>query len=148
MPLRLDVCFSGETDIKNRSRDVCSWPILLKKSEYCLDPFFQCRKCGFQTPTWGTSSSMSDLTETVLNRFATAISVNRRCRGIFGRFATALDFRLFQQNRPEADVQQAPENVCLLGKSRLQSKKASLPLSTRRRHPAAPTQVTDFREAG
>jgi hypothetical protein len=36
----MDVCFSGETDIKNRSRDVCSWPILLKKSEYCLDPIF------------------------------------------------------------------------------------------------------------
>jgi hypothetical protein len=29
---------------------------------------------------------------------------------------------------PEADVQQAPENVCLLGKSRHQSKKASLRL--------------------
>jgi hypothetical protein len=35
---------------------------------------------------------------------------------------------------PEADVQQAPENVCLLGKSRHQSKKASLPLLTHQRH--------------
>ena len=37
------------------------------------------------------------------NRSAAAISVNRRCRWYFGRFATTLDLRLFQQNRPIAD---------------------------------------------
>lgn len=35
---------------------------------------------------------------------------------------------------PEADVQQAPENVGLLGKSRHRSKKASLLLVTQQRH--------------
>ena len=41
--------------------------------------------------------------EIVLSRSAAAISVNRRCRWYFGRFATTLDLRLFQQNRPIAD---------------------------------------------
>ena len=69
-----------------------------------LIKFFQRHRCGFQTRTWGTSSSTSDSTETVLNRSAAAISVNRRCRCYFGRFATTLDLRLFQQNRPKADL--------------------------------------------
>ena len=66
--------------------------------------FFQRRRCGFQMRTRGTSSSTSDSTERVLNRSAAAINVSRRCRWYFGRFATTLDLRLFQQNRPQGDM--------------------------------------------
>ena len=62
--------------------------------------FFQRRGRGFQMRTRGTSSSASDSTERVLNRSAAVVSVNRRCRLCFGRFATTLDFQLFQQYRP------------------------------------------------
>jgi hypothetical protein len=64
-----------------------------------LAQFFQRRGRGFQMRTRGASSSTSDSTERVLNRSAAVVSVNRRCRLCFGRFATTLDFRLFQQNR-------------------------------------------------
>jgi hypothetical protein len=47
------------------------------------------------------------LNETVLNRSAMAISVNRRCRWRFGRFALTLDLRLFQHNRSLADTETA-----------------------------------------
>ena len=66
--------------------------------------FFQRRECGFQMQTWGTSSSPSNSTEQVLNRFAAAYSVNLRRRSYFGGFATTLDLGLFQQNRPLADI--------------------------------------------
>ena len=62
--------------------------------------FFQRRGRGFQMRTRGTSSSASNSTERVLNRSAAVVSVNRRCRLCFGRFATTLDFQLFQQYRP------------------------------------------------
>ena len=55
------------------------------------------KRRGFQMRTRGTSSSASDSTERVLNRSAAVVSVNRRCRLCFGRFATTLDFQLFQQ---------------------------------------------------
>jgi hypothetical protein len=54
--------------------------------------------------TRGASSSTSELAERVLNRSAPVTSVNRRCRSYFGSFSTTLDLRLFQQNRPEADI--------------------------------------------
>ena len=41
----------------------------------------------------------------VLNRSAAVIGVSRRCRWYFGRFATTLDLQLFQQNRPQADIE-------------------------------------------
>src|SRR5271167_902893 len=53
--------------------------------------------------TRGASSSTSDSTERVLNRSAAVINVNRRCRWYFSRFATTIDLRLFQQNRPGTD---------------------------------------------
>jgi hypothetical protein len=65
-----------------------------------LAQFFQRRGCGFQMQTWGVSSSPSDSTERVLNRYAAVFSVDRRCRSYIGRFATTLDLGLFQQNRP------------------------------------------------
>jgi len=68
-----------------------------------LAQFFQRRGCGFQMQTWGVSSSPSDSTERVLNRYAAVFSVDRRCRSYIGRFATTLDLGLFQQNRPKAD---------------------------------------------
>ena len=46
----------------------------------------------------------SNSTERVLNRSAAVVSVNRRCRLCFGRFATTLDFQLFQQYRPGAEL--------------------------------------------
>ena len=76
--------------------------ILLKKSEYRLGPIFSAPWARFQMRTRGASSSASDSTERVLNRSAAVVSVNRRCRLYFGRFATTLDFRLFQQNWPIA----------------------------------------------
>jgi hypothetical protein len=69
-----------------------------------LAQFFQRRGRGFQMRTRGTSSSASDSTERVLNRSAAVVSVNRRCRLCFGRFATTLDFQLFQQYRTKADM--------------------------------------------
>ena len=46
----------------------------------------------------------------VLNRSAAVIGVSRRCRWYFGRFATTLDLRLFQQNRPPADERHRSKN--------------------------------------
>jgi hypothetical protein len=50
------------------------------------------------------------LMERVLNRPAAVISVNRRCPSYFGRYATTLDLRLFQQNRPLASLRCAEQS--------------------------------------
>ena len=73
--------------------------------------FFQRRGRGFQMRTRGASSSTSDSMERVLNRSAAVVSVNPRCRFYFCRFETTLDLRLFQQYRPEADIDRPPIRI-------------------------------------
>jgi hypothetical protein len=65
--------------------------------------FFSAVGAVFSFGRGGASSSTSDSTERVLNRSAAVINVNRRCRWYFSRFATTIDLRLFQQNRPIGD---------------------------------------------
>jgi len=65
--------------------------------------FFSAVSAVFRFGRGGAPSSTSDSTERVLNRSAAVINVNRRCRWYFSRFATTIDLRLFQQNRPLAN---------------------------------------------
>ena len=93
------------SDSGRTSRQVREGPILLKKSEYRLGSIFSAPWARFSdADAGGASSSASNSTERVLNRSAAVVSVNRRCRLCFGRFATTLDVRLFQQYRPIADI--------------------------------------------
>ena len=87
--------------------------------------FFQRRGRGFQMRTRRTSSSASNSTERVLNRSATVVSVTRRCRLCFGRFATTLELRLFQRNRPLADMRTVLSDFRFWGQSRYPAKHGS-----------------------
>ena len=78
-------------------------PILFEKVRVSTDQIFLRHRCGFQTRTWGTFIHIINSTSTSgRNRSAAAISVNRRCRCYFGRFATTFDLPTFsRQNRPK-----------------------------------------------
>ena len=81
----------------------------------------------------GTSSIASDLTRRTLNWSAAAIGVDPKCLQYFGRFGATSDLRLFQQNRPEADVQHN-ENQPLLAwpsRTRLRKSQGEIALATR-----------------
>jgi hypothetical protein len=81
----------------------------------------------------GTSSIASDLTRRTLNWSAAAIGVDPKCLQYFGRFGATSDLRLFQQNRPEADVRHNENQPRLAwpSRTRLRKSQGEIALATR-----------------